>query len=147
MENKYIKVANDCELQKEFIKDYNSFIEEFILLGNLVFEEGRSSIEANRKDILNMLDVNIVKLRKVYNFINSLDLLDTQEFEEVDINDIEIPFIFKSFWRGSNAKEKEGSGIGLFVAKEMAKRLGGDIYVKRFEETSEMEFVIFLCDE
>lgn len=59
----------------------------------------------------------------------------------------EIPFIFKSFWRGSNAKEKEGSGIGLFVAKEMAKRLGGDIYVKRFEETSEMEFVIFLCDE
>ena len=59
----------------------------------------------------------------------------------------EIPFIFKSFWRGSNAKEQEGSGIGLFVAKEMAKRLGGDIYVKRFEETSEMEFVIFLCDE
>ena len=58
----------------------------------------------------------------------------------------EMPFIFKSFWRGSNAKEIEGSGIGLFVAKEMAKRLGGDIYVKRFEETSEMEFVIFLCD-
>lgn len=57
----------------------------------------------------------------------------------------EIPFIFKSFWRGSNAKQAEGSGIGLFVAKEMAKKLGGDIYVKRFEETSEMEFVIYLC--
>ena len=58
----------------------------------------------------------------------------------------EIPFIFKSFWRGSNAKQEEGSGIGLFAAKEMAKRLGGDIYVKRWEETSEMEFVIFICD-
>ena len=106
MENKYIKVANDCELQKEFIKDYNSFIEEFILLGNLVFEEGRSSIEANRKDILNMLDVNIVELRKVYNFINNLDLLDTQEFEEVDINDIEIPFIFNCV--SCNAELKHG---------------------------------------
>ena len=106
MENKYIRVANDTNLQKEFIKDYNSFIEEFILLGNLVFEEGRSSIEANRKDILNMLDVNIVKLRKVYNFINNLDLLDTEEFEEVNINDIEIPFIFNCV--SCNAELKHG---------------------------------------
>lgn len=56
----------------------------------------------------------------------------------------EMPFIFKSFWRGSNAGAADGCGIGLFVAKEMAKRLNGDIYVKRWEETSEMEFLVVL---
>ena len=56
----------------------------------------------------------------------------------------EMPFIFKSFWRGSNAEHADGCGIGLFVSKEMAKRLGGDIYVKRWEDTSEMEFAIFI---
>ncbi len=56
----------------------------------------------------------------------------------------EIPFIFKSFWRGSNVGNAEGSGIGLFVAKEMAKKLGGDIYVKRHEDSGEMEFMVYL---
>lgn len=56
----------------------------------------------------------------------------------------EIPFIFKSFWRGSNVGNAEGSGIGLFVAKEMAKKLGGDIYVKRHEDSGEMEFMLYL---
>jgi len=56
----------------------------------------------------------------------------------------EIPFIFKSFWRGSNVGNAEGSGIGLFVAKEMAKKLGGGIYVKRHEDSGEMEFMLYL---
>ena len=56
----------------------------------------------------------------------------------------EMPYIFKSFWRGSNAGKEEGCGIGLFVAKEMAKKLGGDIYVKGWEDTGEMEFIIFI---
>lgn len=59
----------------------------------------------------------------------------------------EMPFIFKSFWRGSNAGHADGCGIGLFVSKEMAKRLGGDVYVKRWEDTSEMEFAIFIENE
>ncbi len=56
----------------------------------------------------------------------------------------EIPYIFKSFWRGSNVGNAEGSGIGLFVAKEMAKKIGGDIYVKRHEDSDEMEFMVYL---
>ncbi len=58
----------------------------------------------------------------------------------------EMPYIFKSFWRGSNASEADGSGIGLYISRKMAQQLGGDIYVKRWEDTSEMEFVIFLSN-
>lgn len=56
----------------------------------------------------------------------------------------ELPYIFKSYWRGSNAESKEGSGIGLYVASETVKRLGGTIQARRLEKTSEMEFVIYI---
>lgn len=56
----------------------------------------------------------------------------------------ELPYVFRSYWRGSNAADKEGSGIGLYVVHETAKALGGSIVARRIEETSEMEFVIYI---
>jgi signal transduction histidine kinase len=54
----------------------------------------------------------------------------------------EIPYIFGSFWRGSNAQGVKGSGIGLFEARTIASRLGGDIYVK--QDDVEIEFIVFI---
>lgn len=56
----------------------------------------------------------------------------------------ELPYIFRSYWRGSNAADKDGSGIGMYVVNETAKALGGRAYARRLEETSEMEFVIYI---
>lgn len=56
----------------------------------------------------------------------------------------ELPYIFKSYWRGSNSSGKEGSGIGLYVAHEIVKKLGGTIMARALNETSEMEFTIYL---
>lgn len=56
----------------------------------------------------------------------------------------ELPYVFRSYWRGSNAADKEGSGIGLYVVHETAKALGGSAAARRIEETSEMEFVIYI---
>ncbi|MCR5600854.1 MAG: HAMP domain-containing histidine kinase [Ruminococcus sp.] len=56
----------------------------------------------------------------------------------------ELPYVFRSYWRGSNASDKNGSGIGLYVVHETAKALGGSAYVRRLEETSEMEFTIYI---
>lgn len=39
----------------------------------------------------------------------------------------ELPHIFTSFWRGSNAKEKEGNGLGLYICRNYVRKLGGDI--------------------
>ncbi len=60
------------------------------------------------------------------------------------LSEKELPYIFRSFWRGSNAEDKEGSGIGLYVASEIVKNLGGSFFVRRLEETNEMEFIIIL---
>ena len=56
----------------------------------------------------------------------------------------ELPFVFGSFWRGSNAKETEGSGIGLYVSQKIAAALGGRIFARRLPESGEMEFSVFI---
>ena len=56
----------------------------------------------------------------------------------------ELPYIFKSYWRGSNASDRDGSGIGLYTAHEIVKKLGGTILARRLEESSEMEFIVCL---
>ena len=56
----------------------------------------------------------------------------------------ELSFIFTSFRRGSNAVNKEGSGIGLYTAKKIATSLGGNIFARRLPESSEMEFSVYI---
>lgn len=53
----------------------------------------------------------------------------------------ELPYVFRSYWRGSNAAA-EGSGIGLYAVHETVRALGGSVHARRLEESSEMEFVI-----
>ena len=35
--------------------------------------------------------------------------------------------IFENGFRGSAAKKKDGTGVGLFLAKKLAKQIGGDL--------------------
>lgn len=60
------------------------------------------------------------------------------------IPDSEMPYVFNSFWRGSNASEVEGNGLGLYEASFIAGKLGGDITTRYLEETEETEFEVFL---
>ena len=42
----------------------------------------------------------------------------------------EIPHLFDSFFRGSNAKGKEGNGLGLYICKQIMQKMGGEVYVQ-----------------
>ena len=42
----------------------------------------------------------------------------------------ELPHLFDSFYRGSNAEKKDGSGLGLYIAKSLMKMMGGDVFAK-----------------
>lgn len=56
----------------------------------------------------------------------------------------ELPYVFRSYWRGSNASNTEGSGIGLYAVHETVKKLGGKVIARRLDEKNEMEFVIYI---
>ncbi|MBQ7201569.1 MAG: HAMP domain-containing histidine kinase [Eubacterium sp.] len=40
----------------------------------------------------------------------------------------EMLHIFDSFYRGSNVGEKKGSGLGLYISRELMKKMDGEIY-------------------
>lgn len=40
----------------------------------------------------------------------------------------ELTHIFDSFFRGSNVGSKSGSGLGLYICRQLTKAMGGDIY-------------------
>ena len=44
--------------------------------------------------------------------------------------DEETPHIFDSFWRGSNSGGKPGSGLGLYICRQLMSRMNGDIFAR-----------------
>ena len=58
------------------------------------------------------------------------------------LSDTELPFVFNSLWRGSNSGNVNGSGVGLYEARLIARKLGGDLRMKTGDH--ETELVLFL---
>ena len=67
----------------------------------------------------------IVRIR-MYEMLGCVEVEDTGE----GIPEEEISRIFGRFFRGKNGREKEGLGIGLFLAREIVSLEGGYIKVK-----------------
>lgn len=44
------------------------------------------------------------------------------------LSEKELPHMFDSFWRGSNAGSNNGSGLGLYICRQLMKKMDGDIY-------------------
>ncbi len=48
----------------------------------------------------------------------------------------ELPHLFDSFYRGSNAGSQEGSGLGLYICRKLMHKMNGDV----FPETGRKSF-------
>lgn len=44
--------------------------------------------------------------------------------------DAELPHIFDSFWRGSNTGSKKGSGLGLYICRQLMHRMDGELFAE-----------------
>lgn len=42
----------------------------------------------------------------------------------------ELPHIFESFWRGGNAENIRGSGLGLYICRQLMSKMGGEIFAE-----------------
>lgn len=51
----------------------------------------------------------------------------------VKISETEIKHIFTSYYRGSNVSDKPGYGLGLYRAKQIMKKMKGDLFARNTE--------------
>ena len=42
----------------------------------------------------------------------------------------ELPHIFESFWRGENAGNEKGSGLGLYICRQLMRKMNGEIFAE-----------------
>ena len=42
----------------------------------------------------------------------------------------DLPHIFESFWRGANAENIRGSGLGLYICRQLMRRMNGEIFAE-----------------
>ncbi len=58
------------------------------------------------------------------------------------IPETEIKHIFTSYFRGSNVSDKPGYGLGLYISKQIMKKMNGDIFARNTE--AGVSFVIVI---
>jgi signal transduction histidine kinase len=58
------------------------------------------------------------------------------------INPKDMPFIFEKFYRGDNAKEQPGAGLGLYIAHYIMNQMKGEI--KLMNQSDGLEAVLFM---
>jgi signal transduction histidine kinase len=54
----------------------------------------------------------------------------------------EFVHMFESFWRGANSTGKQGSGLGLYICKQLLHKMGGDIYAESKVDSMSLVVVI-----
>lgn len=42
----------------------------------------------------------------------------------------DLPHIFESFWRGANAENEKGSGLGLYICRQLMRKMNGEIFAE-----------------
>ncbi len=42
----------------------------------------------------------------------------------------DLPHIFESFWRGANAEHEKGSGLGLYICRQLMHKMNGEVFAE-----------------
>ena len=57
-------------------------------------------------------------------------LLITVRNSGCTLSENELPHIFESFWRGENAENEKGSGLGLYINRQLMYKMNGEIFAE-----------------
>ena len=137
------------EIIKFIDKEYSNKLRMNRIPYNLK-SEGNPIIKSDKDGIfriLRQLMDNAIKYGDGTGITLSLEKNEEGHFITVKNNgeplpDTEVVFVFNSMWRGSNSSGVSGNGVGLYEARLIARKLGGDIRMKTGENCTEM--VLFI---
>ena len=137
------------EIIKFIDKEYSNKLRMNRIPYNLK-SEGNPIIKSDKDGIfriLRQLMDNAIKYGDGTGITLSLEKNEEGHFITVKNNgeplpDTEVVFVFNSMWRGSNSSGVSGNGVGLYEARLIARKLGGDIRMKTGENFTEL--VLFI---
>lgn len=68
-------------------------------------------------------------------------LLISMKNTGIPVKEQEMPHLFDSFFRGSNADGVQGNGLGLYICRQLMRKMDGDIYAARSGDGMEFTLV------
>lgn len=152
-----MEVINVIAVAQDALRSMRILMAEKNLAGTVEYEDACSLIMGDY-DRIRQLFVILLQNAVKYSDENTqititIDRIDSEIITTVQdygsvIPEEEWEYVFDKFYRASNHGEKDGSGLGLVVAKSIVLRHGGDIrvessekdgtrFVLKFPETSE----------
>lgn len=124
------------------ISEINNYYKEKLHLNKTAFTIGEHSNHIVKGDIDRTVEVmqNIIENAIKYGdgeFIN-IDFSSEEDCSLISISnsgctlkESEMPHIFDSFWRGSNSKTSSGSGLGLYICRQLMHLMNGEIFAEK----------------
>ena len=126
--------ANLKDLVEDVLREFKVILDEKCININLKDQDLIFDLDERwlKEAIHNLLDNAIkyspngstINIRVYKSYLNyNLDI----ENECKDLSEETLPKIFERFYRGKNSVSKDGLGLGLFIAREIIEKHGGNI--------------------
>ncbi|MGC4019797.1 MAG: HAMP domain-containing sensor histidine kinase [Muricomes sp.] len=136
-----LDVQNGEFYLSELLKNITEYYSEKLAIIKTDFEVGNYKDCLLKGDINRSIEVlqniieNAVKYgdgKKIGIFFSEEDgcLLISVKNSGCTLSSMEIPHIFESFWRGSNVGNTSGSGLGLYICRQIMHKTGGEVFAE-----------------
>lgn len=147
-----LEVLNVIAVAQDAMRGIRILMSEKNLTGNVTYDDECSLVEGDYDRIRQLFTILLQNAVKYSNEGTSIDVHIARSGGKIiaavkDIGSVipekEWENIFEKFYRASNHGEKEGSGLGLVVAKNIVERHGGKISARSDKETGTCFIVEF----
>lgn len=117
----------------------NAITEIAVQREDIIFQKPsfQAFVNADKNRLIQICE-NVINNARKYAKTN-IEVFFTRENENIvlhfrdrgsGIPDENMPFIFDKFYRGSNCGSEQGSGLGLYIVKYIAEKMGGSVSLK-----------------
>lgn len=134
-----------CGFTKDIINEISAEREDIIFRKH----DFTAFVNADKNRFAQLCE-NIVNNARKYAKTN-IEVFFTMENENIilhfrdrgkGIPDENIPFIFDKFYRGNNCGSEQGSGLGLYIVKYIAEKMGGNVILQNHDVGLEAKIIL-----
>ena len=136
-----LEVENDEFYLSELVQNIANYYGEKLALVKTEFIVGEYKNCLLYGDLNRAIEVlqNIIENAIKYGDGKRIDILFPDDDEGILISvknsgctleKSEIPHIFESFWRGANSENIRGSGLGLYICRQLMHKMNGEIFAE-----------------